>query len=118
MTCIADLFSKMRTPESANKQFSRKSPFRGHFEKQHIKGDQLLLKSESHHLYHISRSLFRQLSEKKYLLVIFKPLGMFLNLLTAEEMYSLLNRDNLRQPIQMQLSQKQKKYVLNLCLHF
>ena len=54
MTCIADLFSKMRTPESVNKQFSRKSPFRGHFEKQPIKGDLLLLKSESHHLYHIS----------------------------------------------------------------
>ena len=54
MTCIADLFSKMRTPESVNKQLSRKSPFRGHFEKQHVKGDQLLLKSESHHLYHIS----------------------------------------------------------------
>ena len=30
--------------------------------------------------------------------------------LTADEKYSLLNRDNLMQPIQMQLSQKQKTF--------
>ena len=35
---------------------------------------------------------------------------MFVNILTADDKYSLLNRDNLRQPIQMQLSQKQKKF--------
>ena len=33
---------------------------------------------------------------------------MFVNILTAEEKYSLLNRDNLKQPIHMQLSQKEK----------
>ena len=33
---------------------------------------------------------------------------MFLNILTFDDKYSLLNRDNLRQPIQMQLSQKEK----------
>ena len=32
---------------------------------------------------------------------------MFVNILTANDKYSLLNRDKLRQPIQMQLSQKQ-----------
>ena len=35
---------------------------------------------------------------------------MFFNILTADDKYSLLNRDNLRQPIQMQLSQKQKTF--------
>ena len=35
---------------------------------------------------------------------------MFANILTADDKYSLLNRDNLRQPIQMQLSQKQKTF--------
>ena len=35
---------------------------------------------------------------------------MFANILTADDKYSLLNRDNLRQPIQMQLSQKEKTF--------
>ena len=33
---------------------------------------------------------------------------MFVNTLTAVDKYSLLNRDNLTQPIRAQLSQKQK----------
>ena len=37
---------------------------------------------------------------------------MFVNILTADGKYSLLNRDNLRQQIEMQLSQKQKKHFL------
>ena len=35
---------------------------------------------------------------------------MIINLLTVNDKYSVLNRDNLRQPIQMQLSQKQKVF--------
>ena len=46
-------------------------------------------------------------SWKKSLLVICKIVGLFVNTLVADE-YSLLNIDNLTQPIQMQLSQKQK----------
>ena len=45
-----------------------------------------------------------------YLLVIFKVLRMFVKILTAHDKYSLLNRHNLRQPIQMQLSQKKKAF--------
>ena len=33
---------------------------------------------------------------------------MFVNTLTADDKYSLLNRDNLRQPIRTTLSKKQK----------
>ena len=33
---------------------------------------------------------------------------MFVNTLTADDMYSLLNRDNLTQPIRTELFQKQK----------
>ena len=36
-------------------------------------------------------------------------LGNFVNTLTADDKYFLLSRDNLTQPIQMQLSQKEKK---------
>ena len=35
---------------------------------------------------------------------------MFVSILTSDEKYSLLNRDKLRQPIQTQLSQKQKTF--------
>ena len=35
---------------------------------------------------------------------------MFVNILTANDKYSLINRDNLSQPIQMQLSLKDKTF--------
>ena len=47
---------------------------------------------------------------KKSLLVIDKFLRVFVNTLPADEKYYLLNRDNLAQPIKMQLSQKQKTF--------
>ena len=34
---------------------------------------------------------------------------MFVNIFNADDKYSAVNRDNLRQPIHMQLFQKQKK---------
>ena len=40
--------------------------------------------------------------------MICKILGLFVNTLSANVKYSLLNKDNLGQPIQIQLSQKQK----------
>ena len=42
---------------------------------------------------------------------------MFVNILTADDKYPLLNTDKFRQPIQMRLSQK-KKLFLNFFLHF
>ena len=54
--------------------------------------------------------MLRVLSGKKCLLVIHKFLGLFVNTLTADDKYSLLNRDNLPQSIQMQLCQKQKTF--------
>ena len=44
------------------------------------------------------------------LLVIHKILRLFVNTLTVNDKHYLLNRDNLTQPIQMQLSQKQKTF--------
>ena len=46
----------------------------------------------------------------KSLLVIDKFPRLFVNTLPADEKYYLLHRDNLAQPIQMQLSQKQKTF--------
>ena len=47
---------------------------------------------------------------KKFLLVMHKILRLFVNILTVDEKHYLLNRDNLTQAIQMELSQKQKTF--------
>ena len=47
---------------------------------------------------------------KKSLLVIYQLVRLFFNALTAYDKHSLVNRDNLTEPIQMQLSQKQKRF--------
>ena len=42
--------------------------------------------------------------------MIHKILSLFVNTLTVDDKQFLLNRDNLTEPIQMQLSQKQKTF--------
>ena len=96
----------------------KKYRFRGPFDKQHGKGAQALLKSTSHHLYHIHWSLPRQLIWRKSLLLKCQILGLLVNTLAADEKYPVLNRDNLTIPIQMQLSQKQKTFSEFLCPFF
>ena len=41
----------------------------------------------------------------------YEILGLFINTLTVDEKYSLRNRKNLPLPIQLQLSQKQNKFL-------
>ena len=50
------------------------------------------------------------MSQKKSVLVRRKALELFVNTLSADDKYSLLNRDNLTQQIRTQLSQKQKPF--------
>ena len=52
----------------------------------------------------------KKLSRKESLLVICKISELFVDTLTADEKYTLLNRDKLTQPTQMQLSKKQKLF--------
>ena len=87
---------------------SKKSRFRECFDKQYGKCGQTLLKSASQHLYHIHWSLARKLCSKKSLLLTCQIFGLLVNTLATDEKYLVLNRDNLKIPIQMQLSQKQK----------
>ena len=63
MTFITDVFPEFRTPKNVVNQMSKNPPIIRPFDKQATcKGDQTLLISEPHHLYHIFRSLWRQLS--------------------------------------------------------
>ena len=87
---------------------SKEYHFRGHFGQRHGESEQALLKSGWQDLSHSYSSLFKQLGWKKSLLKICKVLKLFVNTLTARDKYSLRNRDNLMEPIQMQLSEKEK----------
>ena len=81
---------------------------RGLFDKQHGKRTEALLKSTTQHLYYIQWSLASQLSLKKSFLLTYKILWLLVNTLAADEKYPVINRDDLKIPIQMQLSEKQK----------
>ena len=85
---------------------SKNCPSRWPFDKHHGKRAQALSKSASQHLYHFDWSLPSQLSWKTSLLLTWKILGLLVNTLAVDEMYLVLNRDDITIPIQMQLSQK------------
>ena len=106
MSLIADVFPKLGTPKNLVRSMSRKSRFKGSFGKEHGKRAQTLLKSSWQYLYHIYWSLRMQLTCKKFLLVICKISRLFINTLSADGKYSIFNRDNLTQPILMELSRK------------
>ena len=110
MTLIAYLFPILRPAKKVVRYMCKKSLFRLLFQKEHGKRVPVLLKSERQHLYQIYWSMGRQLNWKKSLLVIWKILRLFVNTLSAVNKYSLPNRDYLTQPIQVQLSQKQKTF--------
>ena len=46
MTVIADFFPKLRTPENVVRYMSKKSPFKGRFDREHGKRVQTRLRSE------------------------------------------------------------------------
>ena len=53
MTLIADLFPKLRTPKNGLRYMSKKSSFKGPFDRQHGKWVQTLLRCQPQHRYHI-----------------------------------------------------------------
>ena len=90
---------------------SKKSRLIGPFHKQHGKRAETLLNPASQQPDHIHWSLARKLCSKKSLLLTWKILGLLVNTLGADEKYLVLHRDNLRIPIDMQVSQKQKAFA-------
>ena len=110
MTLIAYVFPTLRTLKNLIRSMPEKSSFKGSFWKQHGKRAQTLLKFASQHLYYIYRSLWRQLTCKRSLLVTCKISRLFPKTLSANGKYSLLNRDNLMPQIHMQVSRKRKTF--------
>ena len=110
MSLITEVVPKLRTLKNMVTSKSKKSRFRGSFGKQHGKRAKTLLKFPWQHLYHIYCSMWRELTCKKSLFVICIIWRHLPNTLSSDGKYSLLNRDNLTQPIQMQVSRKEKTF--------
>ena len=110
MTLIAYLFLRLRPAKNVVRYMCKKSRFRLPFQKEHGKLVSTLFKFERQHLYHIYWSTGRQFSCKKSFLVICKSLRLVVNTMSAVDKCSHPNRDNLMQPIYMQLSQKLKTF--------
>ena len=110
MTLIAYLFVRLRPAKIVARYITKKSRFRLPLQKEHGKPVSTLFKSEREHLQHNYYSTGTQFSCKKSLLGIRQRLRLFLNTMSAVDKCSLPNRDNLMQPIHMQLSQKLKTF--------
>ena len=104
MIAIANIFSKLQTVKMLVKPLSKKLRFRTSFDSQHLKGSQTLVKSAWENFYHTFSSLWGTLFRKISPLLICEVLGVFVNTLTDNGKYSLQDCENLRLPIQMQLS--------------
>ena len=110
MTLIVYVLPKLRTAKDVVTWMYKKSRCRIPFGKQHGQRSKTVLKSARQHLYHIYWSVWRKLRSKKSLSVICKILIQFANSLTADGKHSLLDRDNLTQPIHIDFSKKQKLF--------
>ena len=105
MTLIGNVFPILWNPKNVVRCLSQKRRWRVPFKTLHGKRAETRLKSVWWNLYQIYWSLTTQLSLKKSLLMTWKVLKLFVNTFIADDKYSLINRDNLTQPIQNQLTQ-------------
>ena len=67
----------------------KKIPVRNLMDSQHVKVSERLLKSARQYFCHIFWSLWKNMSSKNSLLVVFEILRLFVNILTPDEKYSL-----------------------------
>ena len=110
MTLIAYLLLRVRPAKNVVRYMCKKSRFRLTVQEEHRKRVSTLFKSDGQHLYNIYWSAGRKFSCKNSLLVICKSLRLFFHTVSAVDKCSLPSRDNLMQPIHLQLSQKLKSF--------
>ena len=89
---------------------SKRSCFRTPFANERVNGFQTLLKSARHQYYPLFSPIRGKLSSKKSPSVWYEILRLFFNALTADDKYSDIKMQNLRQQFQTPLSQKQKTF--------
>ena len=117
MTPIAHLFLRLQPAKNVVRYMCKKSRFRLPLKKEDGKRVSTMFKSQRQHMRHIYYSKGRQLSCKKSLLYICQRLRLFVNTMSTVGKCSLPNRENLMQPIHMQLSQKLRTFP-SFILHF
>ena len=104
MIVIALLLPKLETVKGLVRPLSKKRSFRTHFESQHLKGSQTLVKSVWGLFYQILSTLWENLIWKTSSLVICEILGVSVNTFTADGKYTVHDCGNLLLPIQRRLS--------------
>ena len=101
---IALLLPKLQTVKALVRPLSKKRSLRTHFESQHLKGSQTLMKSVWEHFYQILSTLWENLIWKTSSLVICEIFEVSVNTLTADAKYTVHDCGNLLLHIQRPLS--------------
>ena len=117
MTLITYVFPTLQTAKDVLKEISRMPRFRTPFNCQHVKGYRRIVKCVWQHFHHILSSLWRILSWKMTLVVIFEIVELFFNTLIDYDKSFLCNSENLSQPINNNYLKTIKRF-LNFLQHF
>ena len=116
MTLTPEAFLKLRTSKNMVKEMSKNSGFRLPSTSNMANGTK--------HCWNLKSNIFPIIIDhcesnwvgKSLSYWYAKILGLFVNTLTLRHTYSLLNRDKLKQPIQMQLSLTKKHFLFFFCV--
>ena len=110
MMVIGNVFPKLQTLKILVRPLSKKRRFRKRFDCQHLKVLQILVKSLLDHFYHVFSSFWGTFISKMSPLVLGQILGVFVDTLPADAKCPVGYYENLKLPIQMQLSGKRKTF--------
>ena len=115
MIAIANVISKLQTVKTFVRALSKNRCFRERVDSQHVKLSEILAKSSWKHSYHLCSSFWENLIWKMSPPVLGEILGIFVDRMPADGQYPVEYHENLRLPIQMQLSKKQKAFFSIFC---
>ena len=110
MMVIANVFPKLQTVKILVRPLSKNSCFRKPFDSQHVKVSQIFAKSPSEHFSHLFSEFWLKLIWKMFPIVLGEIFGVFVDTLPANPKYPVEHYENMRLPIQMQLSEKRKAF--------
>ena len=95
MIVKANVFPKLQIVQDLVKSLSRKHRFGTSFDSQYAKESQTLVNSAWKLFYHIFSSVWQELIWKTSFLLEFEILGVFVNILTADDKYPVRDCENL-----------------------
>ena len=98
MALIPSVLLKLETAKNVVRKMSKKIRFKTPFDSQHAKGSQTLRNSSAKHFYHIFLTTLGDADLENISLTNICDLST-VNAMTAADMYSLPERENLPQPI-------------------